>query len=157
ESAKYALSKWHRIFQQSLEYGLPVAGHARDDAQHLRGGRQLLSRLGQLARARFEFFVQLCSGFADAVNVSSRLRCLRTKTDNACSALRAFARQDHLVGTATGPVGSASIEPVNPNTAANSLDHLVGKREHAWRNGEAQCLGGLEIDDQLELGRLHNR
>src|SRR5262249_23109808 len=25
-----------------------------------------------------------------------------------------------------------------------SFDHLVGEREHAWRNGEAQCLGGLE-------------
>ena len=36
---------------------------------------------------------------ANAVNVSSRLRCLRTKTGNASSALRPFARQGHLIGT----------------------------------------------------------
>jgi hypothetical protein len=30
--------------------------------------------------------------------VSSRLRCLRTKTGNAFSALRPFASQGHLVG-----------------------------------------------------------
>ena len=37
------------------------------------------------------------------------------------------------------------------------LDHLVGDREHARWNGKAERLGGLEIDDQLELGWLHDR
>jgi hypothetical protein len=48
--------------------------------------------------------LQVGVGCAKAVNVSSRLRCLRTKTGNACSALRAFARQGHLVGTVDRPM-----------------------------------------------------
>jgi hypothetical protein len=93
----------------------------------------LLPRFAELARARFEFFLQLCSGFANAANVSSRLRCLRTKTGNARSALRPFARQGHLVGSA-----QPRIEPINPNRTARgtrgvSLDHLVGAGEHCRR------------------------
>src|SRR6516162_3397652 len=40
---------------------------------------------------------------------------------------------------------------------AHSLDHLVGNREQRWRNGEAERLRSLEIDDQFELCRLHHR
>ena len=44
-------------------------------------------------------------------------------------------------------------------TAANDglLDHLVGEGEQLIWNGEAECLGRLEIDYQLELGWLHDR
>jgi hypothetical protein len=35
-----------------------------------------------------------------------------------------------------------------------SLNHLVRSRQHVWRNREADLLGGLEIDDELELLRL---
>jgi len=38
-----------------------------------------------------------------------------------------------------------------------SFDHLVGQIEHARRNGQAERLGGLEIDDQLECRRLLDR
>jgi hypothetical protein len=37
------------------------------------------------------------------------------------------------------------------------LDHLVGDREHAGRNSEGERLGGVEINNQLELSRLLNR
>jgi hypothetical protein len=44
-----------------------------------------------------------------------------------------------------------------PACLAHSFNNLVGNGEHAWRNGEAESLGGLEIYDQLILGWLHDR
>ena len=38
-----------------------------------------------------------------------------------------------------------------------SLDHLVRLRQHRRRNRQAESLGGLEIDHQLELRGLLNR
>src|SRR5262249_3140421 len=40
---------------------------------------------------------------------------------------------------------------------AHSLDHLVGERENAGRNLEAERAGRVEIDDKLNLRELQNR
>ena len=37
------------------------------------------------------------------------------------------------------------------------FDHLVGGGQQRYRDGEAEHLGGLEVDDELELGRLLER
>jgi hypothetical protein len=37
------------------------------------------------------------------------------------------------------------------------LNYLVSGRQQRFRNGKAERLGRLEIDDELELGRLHDR
>jgi hypothetical protein len=44
-------------------------------------------------------------------------------------------------------------------SAANRglFDHLVGQREQRRRNFKPERFGGLQIDDELELGRLHYR
>jgi hypothetical protein len=44
-----------------------------------------------------------------------------------------------------------------PQQTAFLFDHLVGAGEQRLRQGEAERLGGLEVDHQLELCRLFNR
>src|SRR5215831_6644889 len=36
------------------------------------------------------------------------------------------------------------------------FDHFVGARLQGHGHGQAERLGGLQVDDQLELGRLHD-
>src|SRR5438132_7944920 len=40
---------------------------------------------------------------------------------------------------------------------AESFDHLVGSSKKRVRHGQAKRLGGLDVDGQLELGRLLDR
>ena len=43
------------------------------------------------------------------------------------------------------------------NRQRPSFNDLVSDREHAWRNDETECFGGLQVDHELEFGRLHDR
>ena len=44
----------------------------------------------------------------------------------------------------------------NGRPDAGSLDDLIRPCEERWRNREAEGFGGLEVNDQLERGRLLN-
>jgi hypothetical protein len=57
-------------------------------------------------------------------------------------------------------VRRTTIEPPESTLTGHSLasfDNLVGAGEDRWRHGEAERLRGLEIEDQLECGRLLDR
>jgi len=54
-----------------------------------------------------------------------------------------------------GHFGSVPTAAVSRRGKNNHLfDHLVRECEHLWRNVETECLGGKEVDHQIELGRL---
>src|SRR5215831_11020629 len=44
-----------------------------------------------------------------------------------------------------------------PGDCNDLLDHLVGGDEQCLRHGKAEHCGGLDVNNQLELARLHNR
>jgi hypothetical protein len=69
----------------------------------------------------------------DRFTVSARCPLLLRERPNRCVAL----------GDATG--------------YRSLFDDLIGGIQQAKRHGEAECLGGLEIDQQLELGRTVDR
>jgi hypothetical protein len=45
----------------------------------------------------------------------------------------------------------------NSKSEMTSLDHLIRPVEGGLGNGEPEGLGGLEVDDQLKLGRLRQK
>src|SRR5262245_15680210 len=54
-------------------------------------------------------------------------------------------------------LGRSSTGWIAPACLAHSLDHLVGAGEQRGRYIDAKRPGGLQIDDELELGRLKDR
>src|SRR5262249_38477396 len=106
-----------------------LARRTADDLQHLGRRRLLLQRL-------CEFLFQVRVGCVKAVNVSSRLRCLRTKTGNACSALRPFASQDHLVDVSpSGRPSLGSSLPILTEPQDEPAPLCMTQKEHTerWR------------------------
>src|SRR6266487_3943241 len=68
---------------------------------------------------------------------------------------RQWPRNTRYQADATPYLGRTSLPPAGSHQLclAHSLDHLVGSGEHRRRNFEAKRLCGLEIDDELVLGR----
>jgi hypothetical protein len=75
-------------------------------------------------------------------------------------------RLDQWIGRIAGSLlaldGSQSVGATlsfhaAPQQLATLFDHLVGKRELRRRHGEAERLGGLEVEYELKFGGLHDR
>ena len=51
----------------------------------------------------------------------------------------------------------AAITTEQRNMRGPSLNHLIRPLQKRWRDRQADGLGGLEVDDQFELGGLFDR
>jgi hypothetical protein len=71
---------------------------------------------------------------------------------------RALKIWDNFTGAAMRSPLPNRVNTGLPQRSKTALlfDDIVRDGEHAWRNGETEHLGGLEVDDQLDLGRLHD-
>jgi hypothetical protein len=62
-----------------------------------------------------------------------------------------------------GPYETGRVGPLGATiglmhcTKCASLDHLIGAAKQRWRDVDAELSCRLEINDQFELGGLHNR
>src|SRR4030095_6026666 len=67
------------------------------------------------------------------------------------SALRTQSCKPDIAGAVRVPIILGQVDPV---LLALSLDDFVGTQQHAFRDRESKRLRGLQVDDQIELGRL---
>src|SRR5947209_15261341 len=114
--AKLRFTNASGVLEHGPKYGLQIARRAGDDLQHLGGRGLLLQRLGELAPTCFELLFQIGAGLARPADGRTRLRSGGTNAATVRSALRAFARQGHLIGAGTRPMlvvtGRGSSLPV---------------------------------------------
>src|SRR5215467_9477964 len=79
----------------------------------------------------------------------------------SATARRAPIVRGGLVSSAVRMSGKGrlrSISPLNTNGSDEGLfNDLIGAHEDRWRDGQAERLGGPEIDHQLKRGRLLDR
>src|SRR4029077_7369193 len=71
----------------------------------------------------------------------------------------AFGRHPKTLNVSCRSAASAKSVGFGPLTGHSpaSLDDLVGAGEDRWRDGEAERLGRLQVDDKLDLGGLQDR
>src|SRR5215472_12780093 len=117
---EFCFTEAARVGQNSLKDGLKVAWPTGDRAEYLGGRRLLLQRLrkvpphlGELTGARFELLFQLAQRIGPVANARFRLPSGRTKLAGARWTSCTFERQNHLVGTLSGP-------PLRPSPLADS-------------------------------------
>src|SRR5262245_13688283 len=84
-------------------------------------------------------------------------RCSEAAATDRLAPMRSATRPAgrlHLRPNAENFGGEVSFEPPSRFT---SIDHLVGDGEQPRWEAEAECLGGVEVDHELELDRLYDR
>jgi hypothetical protein len=146
--AGYSDQPWRRRIEQigaGLERHIVELKSKMEQVLRAKDERRKRIRLGEL-------LFQVGIGCAKAVNVSSRLRCLRTKTGNASSALRPFASQGHLVGTVT------RLAILTPHDEFAAHDHSITSSARASNVARISSGQGHEhADAPHPLGLLRTR
>jgi hypothetical protein len=94
-------------------------------------------------------YLQIGSSFLEAVIVP----CVREPPQRHTSGRIGFFETVRL---SPSPMWQP-VSVVRASRAPPLLDHLVGGRQQRFRDGEAECLGGLEVDDQFDSCNLLNR
>src|SRR5215813_5932495 len=90
----------------------------------------------------------------DNRNESKKLSCARP--GSSCQIFKAGNSSCRLLmGSAIAEVAERS--PSLQSRCAASFDHLVCARVQRWRHVEAERPGGLEIDHEVEPGRIDDR
>src|SRR5215467_548621 len=69
-----------------------------------------------------------------------------------CRSMRLHRRSPHSICNRTWLVFAPNGESVR-----QLLDDFVGAGEQCWRNVDGERMGGRQIDDEIELGRLYHR
>src|SRR5438874_2799848 len=99
---------------------------------------------------------------AEAPAIKTRGPRSMRRVGGACSATRhpfgpAWRVTPALRSSARGGCAPpSSRRPAAATTRGASFDDLGGAGEDRWRDGEAEFVRGLQIDDQLEFRRLLN-
>ena len=70
--------------------------------------------------------------------------------------LQPLSGHRRLPGNEAGKIATPARQARDEARAECLLNNLVGRGQQRFRDGEAERLGGLEVDDQFELGRRLN-
>src|SRR6516225_1576540 len=150
--SKFGIAGPRCACQNGLEDRLQLAGRTGDHTQHLGGRGLLLPRLGELTGARFELLFQLDQRIGPVANARSRLRSGRTKLVTECSAFRAFARQDHLLGT--GPPSGRPSQGSSLSILTEPHDELAPPHHSITSSARASTVVGISRPSALAALRL---
>src|SRR5258707_15272130 len=116
----------------------------------------MLPGFGELALTRFELLLQFSPWLASPIDGRPRLRSRRTKTASACSALRPFASQGHLVDTVTGPFSVGPAKGRALSILTKPRDELATPHS-ITSSARASTVGGTSRPSAFAVIRLSAR